>query len=320
MHVPIRVVILHPIEIPPAHGAHGPLRNAFPRPRHYPDQIHRNPPVFREVPRIPRHHSRPVRPPQPRGQPLQVRTRPNRIGHDDPYIFTRHDAQLAPNPLQRLKQRSVNHRQAVAVLELAQPEMTPETVKALEYAKALYTSSSPAPRPGTTPPTTRPSWPARSTSPTTASRSTSRPRKSTKKEIAEDIDHAAVADRSGRQADRTAPAYPILAIKFTKYPNACKAFMAFMLEADNFNPWLEGAQGYLTHFLNAYDENPIWTADPKRTVFRDVAKRTLTPAGSARSARRRRPRSPTSWCSTCSPTTAPAAKTPRARSRSPSGS
>jgi multiple sugar transport system substrate-binding protein len=29
----------------------------------------------------------------------------------------------------------------------------------------------------------------------------------------------------------------------------------------------------------AYDANPIWTSDPKRTVYRDVAKRTLTPAG-----------------------------------------
>ena len=52
-----------------------------------------------------------------------------------------------------------------------------------------------------------------------------------------------------------------------------------MQEAENFNPWVEGARGYLSHFLNAYDNNPIWTADPKNTVYRDVAKRTLTPAG-----------------------------------------
>ena len=55
--------------------------------------------------------------------------------------------------------------------------------------------------------------------------------------------------------------------------------MAFMLEADKFNPWLEAAQGYLTHCLNAYDKNPIWTADPKNTVFREAAKRTLTAGG-----------------------------------------
>ena len=43
--------------------------------------------------------------------------------------------------------------------------------------------------------------------------------------------------------------------------------------------WIEAAQGYLSHFLNAYDSNPVWTADPKRTPYRDVSKRTLTPAG-----------------------------------------
>jgi ABC-type sugar transport system permease subunit len=73
--------------------------------------------------------------------------------------------------------------------------------------------------------------------------------------------------------------YPILAMTHTKYPQACKALMAFMLEADQFNKWIEAAQGYLTHCLNAYDSNPVWTADPKRTVFRDVAKRTLTAGG-----------------------------------------
>jgi multiple sugar transport system substrate-binding protein len=73
--------------------------------------------------------------------------------------------------------------------------------------------------------------------------------------------------------------YPILAMTHTKYPQACKALMAFMLEADQFNKWIEAARGYLTHCLNAYDGNPVWTADPKRTVFRDVAKRTLTAGG-----------------------------------------
>ena len=37
--------------------------------------------------------------------------------------------------------------------------------------------------------------------------------------------------------------------------------------------------GYLSHFLLAYDKNPVWTADPKRTAYRDVAKNTLTPGG-----------------------------------------
>jgi multiple sugar transport system substrate-binding protein len=55
--------------------------------------------------------------------------------------------------------------------------------------------------------------------------------------------------------------------------------MAFMLEADQFNKWLEAAQGYLTHCLNAYDSNPVWTSDPKNTIFGQAGKRTLTAGG-----------------------------------------
>ena len=55
--------------------------------------------------------------------------------------------------------------------------------------------------------------------------------------------------------------------------------MAFMMEADQFNKWLRASQGLLTHTLNSYDANPLWTEDPKRTVFRDGAKRSLTIGG-----------------------------------------
>ena len=73
--------------------------------------------------------------------------------------------------------------------------------------------------------------------------------------------------------------FPILAMTYTKYPQACKALIAFMLEADNFNPWISAAQGYLSHCLAAYSKNPIWTEDPKRTPYRDVAWRSLTVGG-----------------------------------------
>jgi multiple sugar transport system substrate-binding protein len=72
---------------------------------------------------------------------------------------------------------------------------------------------------------------------------------------------------------------PILAFKFTKYPNAAKAFVAFMLEKQNFDKWLSGARGYLTHTLNAYDASPVWTADPKNQVFSQASKRSLPASG-----------------------------------------
>lgn len=95
------------------------------------------------------------------------------------------------------------------------------------------------------------------------------------RDIAADTDHAYwPIGPVGRPAEIQL-CFPMFAMTYSRFPNACKAFMAFMLEAENFNPWLEGAQGYLTHTLNAFDNNPVWTADPKRRVFRDAGKRSL---------------------------------------------
>jgi multiple sugar transport system substrate-binding protein len=97
--------------------------------------------------------------------------------------------------------------------------------------------------------------------------------------IAEDMNHAYLPIGPYGKPSELHLAFPMLIFNFTKYPQACKAFTAFMLEAPQFDPWIEAAQGYLSHFLNAYDKNPVWTADPKTTPYRDVAKRARTPAG-----------------------------------------
>lgn len=155
---------------------------------------------------------------------------------------------------------------------------SPETAKSLEYVKALYDNFIP----GTA------SWNDSSNNKAfvagelyltsngisvyvTASREN--------KAIAEDMDHAYLPIGPVGRPTELHLAFPILTFNFTKAPQACKAFAAFMQEAENFNPWVEAAAGYLSHFLGAYDKNPVWTSDPKRTVYRDVAKRTLTPAG-----------------------------------------
>jgi multiple sugar transport system substrate-binding protein len=42
---------------------------------------------------------------------------------------------------------------------------------------------------------------------------------------------------------------------------------------------LESAVAYLTHPLNAYDNNPVWKSDPKLSMLKDAARRTLTAGG-----------------------------------------
>lgn len=95
-------------------------------------------------------------------------------------------------------------------------------------------------------------------------------------EMAKDIDHALWPEGPAGKPTEFHIAYPMMVFQYTKYPNACKAFIEFMLSPEQYDPWLEGAVGYLTQSLNQYENNPVWTADPKNTVFRDAAKRTLT--------------------------------------------
>ncbi len=99
------------------------------------------------------------------------------------------------------------------------------------------------------------------------------------KEVRDDMNHALWPVGPAGKPTEFHIAYPMLAMKYTKFPNACKAFMAFMMEAANYDAWLESAVAYLTHPLNAYDNNKVWSSDPKLTLVRDVAKRTLTAGG-----------------------------------------
>jgi len=68
--------------------------------------------------------------------------------------------------------------------------------------------------------------------------------------------------------------------KYTKYPNAAKEFLRFMMEEEQYGAWLQGAGGYVSHPLAAYGKNPIWTVDPKHTPYRDSVKN-MRPSGYA---------------------------------------
>jgi len=69
-----------------------------------------------------------------------------------------------------------------------------------------------------------------------------------------------------------------MVMKYTKYPNAAKEFLRFMMEREQFDKWLIGAGGYVAHPLAAYESCPIWTSDPKNTAYRDCVKN-MRPAG-----------------------------------------
>jgi multiple sugar transport system substrate-binding protein len=59
--------------------------------------------------------------------------------------------------------------------------------------------------------------------------------------------------------------------KHSKYPKAAKEFIRFMMEEEQFNPWLIGGIGYVTQPLRAYEKNPVWS-EPHSQPYRDVIK------------------------------------------------
>ncbi|MCZ7660045.1 MAG: ABC transporter substrate-binding protein [Xanthobacteraceae bacterium] len=96
------------------------------------------------------------------------------------------------------------------------------------------------------------------------------------KEMAEDVHHALWPIGPVGKPTEFHVAYPIMIMTYSKFPQASKNFISFMMEAANLDPWVEKSVGYLTPGLVAYEKNPVWTSDPKLTVCRDVAKNTLT--------------------------------------------
>jgi multiple sugar transport system substrate-binding protein len=99
------------------------------------------------------------------------------------------------------------------------------------------------------------------------------------KEVMDDMNHSLWPVGPAGKPTEFHICYPLMAMRYTKFPNACKSFMAFMLETENYNKWLQDAVGYLTHPLNAYDSNPVWSTDPKLSMLKDASRRTLTAGG-----------------------------------------
>jgi multiple sugar transport system substrate-binding protein len=155
---------------------------------------------------------------------------------------------------------------------------SPETAKALEYVKGLYDNFAP----GTA------SWNDSSNNKaflagqlylTVNGISIYVTAKTDNPQMAADINHAHLPAGLDGKTRELHLGFPILVYNFTKFPQACKAFTAFMMEPTQFDPWVEAAQGYLSPFLLGYNKNPIWTSDPKNTPYRNVAETAQTPAG-----------------------------------------
>ncbi len=61
-----------------------------------------------------------------------------------------------------------------------------------------------------------------------------------------------------------------MVFKHSKYPNASKALIQFLLEQEQYDPWLQANSGYWAQPLEAYGNSKTWEGDPKMRIFKDT--------------------------------------------------
>jgi multiple sugar transport system substrate-binding protein len=100
------------------------------------------------------------------------------------------------------------------------------------------------------------------------------------KEIAQDIQHSTYPVGPVGKPTESHLFLNQMVMKYTKYPQASKEFLRFMMEKEQFDPWLTACQGYISQPLAAYEKTAVWTSDPKNTPYRDATKN-MRPTGYA---------------------------------------
>jgi len=160
---------------------------------------------------------------------------------------------------------------------------SPETLKALEYAKELYANFIPGTLSWLDPNNNKAFLDGQiavtnnGISIYYAAKNSQDPKV---KEMASDINHAVFPIGPVGVATESHLFFNQMVMKYTKYPQAAKEFLRFMMEQEQFDPWLQGAGGYVAQPLRAYEKSVIWSSDPKNTPYRDSVKN-LRPAGYA---------------------------------------
>lgn len=93
--------------------------------------------------------------------------------------------------------------------------------------------------------------------------------------IGPDLNHARMPVGPVGRPTETALVVNAMAFKHTKYPNAAKAYLQFMMEQEQYDKWLTGCYGYWAQPLKAYAKSKVWESDPKITLYRDTIENAL---------------------------------------------
>jgi multiple sugar transport system substrate-binding protein len=89
-------------------------------------------------------------------------------------------------------------------------------------------------------------------------------------EMAKDIQHAHFPVGPVGRPMELAQITQMMLFAHTKFPNATRELARWLMEAEQYNPWLEKSIGYGAQTLKAYASNPIWTSDPKTKPYGEI--------------------------------------------------
>lgn len=158
---------------------------------------------------------------------------------------------------------------------------SPETLKALEYGKELYATFIPGTLSWLDPNNNKAfldgqvSVTNNGISIYYAAKNSQDPKV---KDMVADIQHANFPIGPVGQPTEYHLFFNQMVFRHTRFPKAAKEFVRFMMEEEQYGPWMQAAGGYISQPLRAYERNPVWTVDPKHTPYRDAVKN-MRPAG-----------------------------------------
>lgn len=88
--------------------------------------------------------------------------------------------------------------------------------------------------------------------------------------LARDIQHASLPIGPVGRPTELSLLTQAMVFRYTKYPQAAKEYLRFMWEREQYEPWQQASIGYITQPLKAYATSPVWTADPRHAPFRNA--------------------------------------------------
>lgn len=90
------------------------------------------------------------------------------------------------------------------------------------------------------------------------------------KAIADDTEHQLLPKFLASSSPMSGLTLNAMVFKHTPSPNAAKALLTYLLEKEQYEPWLNANSGYWAQPLAAYADAKVWSEDPKVSIFRDT--------------------------------------------------